>query len=84
MAADRHPDVPTGLGRLGHGVNRGRGAAIQFRAVEFERHDEIAGCRGAIVGWRTCDYYHQLENFDRYWDVFTEATHPWWEKGAHH
>ncbi|MCB1758902.1 MAG: CHAD domain-containing protein [Gammaproteobacteria bacterium] len=38
---------------------------------------------GAIVGWRTCDYYHQLQNFDRYWDEFTEATHPWWKKGAH-
>ncbi len=35
---------------------------------------------GAIVGWRTCEFYHQLNNFDRYWDEFTEATHPWWKK----
>jgi len=35
---------------------------------------------GAIVGWRTCDFYHQLDNFDRFWDEFTEATHPWWKK----
>ncbi|MCP4288418.1 MAG: CHAD domain-containing protein [Gammaproteobacteria bacterium] len=34
---------------------------------------------GAIVGWRTCEFYHQLDNFDRYWDEFTEATHPWWK-----
>jgi len=37
---------------------------------------------GAIVGWRTCDFYHQLNNFDRYWDEFTEATHPWWKKNG--
>ncbi|MCB1873000.1 MAG: CHAD domain-containing protein [Gammaproteobacteria bacterium] len=37
---------------------------------------------GAIVGWRTCEFYHQLDNFDRYWDEFTEATHPWWKKNA--
>lgn len=37
---------------------------------------------GAIVGWRTCEFYHQLENFDRYWDEFTEATHPWWKKNG--
>lgn len=37
---------------------------------------------GAIVGWRTCEFYHLLENFDRYWDEFTEATHPWWKKNS--
>ncbi|MCB1752437.1 MAG: CHAD domain-containing protein [Gammaproteobacteria bacterium] len=37
---------------------------------------------GAIVGWRTCEFYHQLDNFDRYWDEFTEATHPWWKKDS--
>lgn len=37
---------------------------------------------GAIVGWRTCDFYHQLNSFDRYWDEFTEATHPWWKKSS--
>ncbi|MCB1852148.1 MAG: CHAD domain-containing protein [Gammaproteobacteria bacterium] len=42
---------------------------------------EILEYAGAIVGWRTCEFYHQLENFDRYWDEFTEATHPWWKKG---
>lgn len=37
---------------------------------------------GAIVGWRTCEFYHQLDNFDRYWNDFTEATHPWWKKNS--
>ena len=45
---------------------------------------EILEYAGAIVGWRTREFYFQLENFDRYWDEFTEATHPWWKKGAHH
>jgi len=49
--------------------------------ILFDTNDhETLEYAGAIVGWRTCEFYHQLDNFDRYWDEFTEATHPWWKK----
>jgi CHAD domain-containing protein len=37
---------------------------------------------GGLVGWRTCHFHHLLVSFDRYWDEFVEAKHPWWKKSA--
>ena len=54
-----------------------------LRALLADTNDhETLEYAGAIVGWRTCEFYHQLDYFDRYWDEFTEATHPWWKKNG--
>ncbi len=52
---------------------------LETLLAETNDHETVEYA-GAIVGWRTCEFYHQLDNFDRYWDEFTEATHPWWKK----
>jgi len=43
---------------------------------------ELLEFSGAVIGWRTCEYYYQLNNFDSCWDKFTETNHPWWKKSA--
>jgi len=40
---------------------------------------ELLEFSAAVIGWRTCEYYMLLNNFDGYWDDFTEANHPWWK-----
>ncbi len=35
---------------------------------------------GGIIGWRTCYYHELLYGFERRWDEFVEAKHPWWKK----
>ena len=40
---------------------------------------ELLEFSGAVVGWRTCEYYMQLNHFDSYWDELSEANHPWWK-----
>lgn len=37
---------------------------------------------GGIMGWRTCHYHCLLEGFERGWEEFVEAKHPWWKKSA--
>ncbi len=37
---------------------------------------------GGIVGWRTCYYHELLYDFERRWDEFVEAKHPWWKKSS--
>ncbi len=37
---------------------------------------------GGIIGWRTCYYHELLYDFERRWDEFVEAKHPWWKKSA--
>ena len=51
-----------------------------------ERDHEVIVYAGGLLGWRTCDYYHMLDDFDVHWEDFTEAKHPWWKKSAliHH
>ncbi|MFK5892028.1 MAG: CHAD domain-containing protein [Pseudomonadota bacterium] len=43
---------------------------------------ELLEFSGAVIGWRTCEYYMQLKNFDSRWDEFTDTNHPWWKKSA--
>lgn len=43
---------------------------------------ELLQYAGGIIGWRTCYYHEQLYNFERLWDEFVEAKHPWWKKSA--
>ncbi len=43
---------------------------------------ELLEFSGAVIGWRTCEYYLQLKNFDSCWDEFTDTNHPWWKKSA--
>ncbi len=38
---------------------------------------------GGIIGWRTCYYHELLYDFDRRWNEFVEAKHPWWKKSEH-
>ncbi len=35
---------------------------------------------GGIIGWRSCHYHELLYGFERRWDEFVEAKHPWWKK----
>ena len=37
---------------------------------------------GGIIGWRTCEYHELLKGFERRWEEFVEAKHPWWKKSA--
>ncbi|MCP3868379.1 MAG: CHAD domain-containing protein [Gammaproteobacteria bacterium] len=43
---------------------------------------ELLEYAGALVGWRTCQFYYLLNGFDQQWDQFTETGHPWWKKSA--
>jgi CHAD domain-containing protein len=47
-----------------------------------EADHEILIYAGGLIGWRTCDYHHMLNQFDAYWEEFIEAKHPWWKKSA--
>ena len=47
-----------------------------------EADHEILMCAGGLIGWRTCDYHHMLNQFDAYWEELIEAKHPWWKKSA--
>jgi CHAD domain-containing protein len=37
---------------------------------------------GGVVGWRACYYHELLYSFERRWDEFVEAKHPWWKKSS--
>ena len=50
--------------------------------LEGEKDAEVVEYAGGIVGWRTCYYHELLYSFDRRWDEFVEAKHPWWKKTA--
>ena len=43
---------------------------------------EVLEYAGGIIGWRTCYYHEHLYDFDRLWDEFVEAKHPWWKKSS--
>ncbi len=43
---------------------------------------EVRQYVGGIIGWRTCHYHELLYGFERRWDEFVEAKHPWWKKSA--
>ena len=50
--------------------------------LEDTSDHELLEYAGALVGWRTCQFYYLMNGFDVCWDEFTEATHPWWKKSA--
>ncbi len=50
--------------------------------LKAEGSSEVLEYAGGVVGWRTCHYYHLLEDFETLWEEFTEAKHPWWKKSA--
>ncbi|MDH3692644.1 MAG: CHAD domain-containing protein [Gammaproteobacteria bacterium] len=43
---------------------------------------EVSAYAGGIIGWRTCYYHELLYTFERRWDEFVEAKHPWWKNSA--
>ena len=46
---------------------------------------EILQYAGGVMGWRSCYYHEILFGFDRRWEEFVDAKHPWWKKAsAHH
>lgn len=47
-----------------------------------EADPEACEYAGGLIGWRLCDYEHQLKTFDERWDEFVEARNPWWSKGS--
>lgn len=50
--------------------------------LEREADTQVLEYAGGIVGWRTCYYHELLYSFERRWDEFVEAKHPWWKKSA--
>jgi len=44
---------------------------------------EVQQYAGGIMGWRSCYYHELLFDFDRRWEEFVDAKHPWWKKAAH-
>ena len=50
--------------------------------LEGEEDSEAFVYAGGIVGWRTCYYHELLYGFERRWDEFVEAKHPWWRKSS--
>lgn len=48
--------------------------------LEGSQDAEVLRYAGAILGWRSCQFQELLYSFDRYWDEFVEAKHPWWKK----
>ena len=43
---------------------------------------EVLQYSGGILGWRSCYYHELLFDFDRRWEEFVDAKHPWWKKSA--
>ncbi len=43
---------------------------------------EVQQYAGGIMGWRSCYYHELLFDFDRRWEEFVDAKHPWWKKAA--
>jgi CHAD domain-containing protein len=43
---------------------------------------EVLRYAGGVIGWRTCYYHELLDDFERRWEEFVEAKHPWWKKEA--
>ncbi len=43
---------------------------------------EVLQYAGGIMGWRSCYYNELLFGFDRRWEEFVDAKHPWWKKAA--
>ncbi|RLJ17897.1 hypothetical protein DJ030_12890 [bacterium endosymbiont of Escarpia laminata] len=43
---------------------------------------EVQQYAGGIMGWRSCYYNELLFGFDRRWEEFVDAKHPWWKKAA--
>lgn len=43
---------------------------------------EVLQYAGGIMGWRSCYYHELLFDFDRRWEEFVDAKHPWWKKAA--
>jgi CHAD domain-containing protein len=37
---------------------------------------------GGVVGWQACQQQELLYGFERNWEEFVEAKHPWWRKTA--
>lgn len=55
---------------------------LDFLFEEAQVDRELMVYTGGLIGWRTCDFHQTLEHFDKYWEEFTEAKHPWWKKSA--
>lgn len=45
---------------------------------------ELNTYAGAITGWQARQRQELLDGFERHWEEFTEARHPWWRKDAVH
>jgi CHAD domain-containing protein len=43
---------------------------------------EVRQYAGGVIGWRTCYCHEHLYDFERRWEEFVEAKHPWWKKEA--
>lgn len=43
---------------------------------------EVLQYAGGVMGWRSCYYHELLFDFDRRWEEFVDARHPWWKKAA--
>lgn len=43
---------------------------------------EVLEYAGGVVGWRSCEFYRNLDSFDGIWEEFTEAKHPWWKNAS--
>lgn len=50
--------------------------------LEGETNSDTLVYAGGVVGWRTCYYHELLYSFERRWDEFVEAKHPWWKKSS--
>ena len=70
----------------------GRAALEEFQLHRFrmmldkvlagEAGVEAMQYAGGVVGWRSCYYHELLYDFERRWDEFVEAKHPWWKKSS--
>lgn len=52
------------------------------KVLAGEEGAEAMQYAGGVVGWRSCYYHELLYDFERRWDEFVEAKHPWWKKSA--
>lgn len=48
--------------------------------LQDQEDKDLIRYAGALMGWRTRQYFDLLEDFDARWMEFIHAKHPWWHK----